>query len=307
MSTSDDGKTWSTPTTVTDATVCPGDQPGCLSRPVIAIGPDRTDPKKDAIYVLYYNLSAGALQITRSTDGGASFGAPVAVTKDAFLGDIEVTQSGKIHILFVGSTAGPDINRFGDPAVAVQYTNSSDGGATWAAPVSVSGEDKVPVYFSSPTILADLQKKLLYAVYPAGSADGKWSIILAMSKDGGASWTRGQVNDDEPCGNHMTPAAAIDPASGKIYVTWLDNRTGAGSLAYSVCPSQGGKCAPAEAVNEAPFASYGFVRNSSRSLGDYQAILFDAKKKTLHVFWTQTVDESGAPTARVFHSATKIK
>jgi hypothetical protein len=307
LATSEDGRTWSAPVAATDAAVCPGGQPNCLSRPQVAVGPDRADPKKDAVYVLFHNDEASALQIVRSGDGGATFGAPVTVAKDAFLGDMEVTQSGTIHIIFVGSTAGPDVNKFGDSAIAVQYTNSKDAAATWAAPVSVSGDAKIPVYFASPTILADLKKMVLYAVYPAGSPDGKWNIVLAYSEDGGKTWKTVQVNDDEPCGSHMAPAAVIDPDSGKIYVTWFDNRTGAGSLAYAICPSKGGKCAPAEAVNDKPFAYYGFVRHSSRSLGDYNTAVLDAKKKTLHIFWSQPVDESGQPTTRVFHASTKIK
>src|SRR5262249_22751188 len=151
-------------------------------------------------------------------------------------------------------------------------------------------------------LLADLDKGLLYVVYPVGTPDGKWDIILATSKDGGQTWSRATVNDDgAPCANHMAPTAVLD-SSGKIHITWFDNRSGKGSLAYASCASGGTKCTPNEAVSDAPFTSYGFGRNSTSWLGDYNTLMYDAKKKLLRAVWTQTVDENGVATSRIFTS-----
>jgi len=38
-----------------------------------------------------------------------------------------------------------------------------------------------------------------------------------------------------------------------------------------------------------------------------RAVVVDAKHKLLHAVWAQPVDESGAATARVFHSAAKLR
>jgi BNR repeat-like domain len=303
VSSSDDGVNWSAAQTASDnANDCPGDTPGCLDRPLVAIGPDRDNAKVDAVYVFYQSETNREIRVTRSTDGGKTFGGGARVGEGQ-IGDVEVTASGKIHTLFVGGGS----NKMGDTENAVWYTNSSDGGQTFSNPIKVSSEgDVVPQWFSNVQILTDLDRKLLYAVYPVGPADGRWDIWLATSKDGGATWSRSQVNDDVACANHMVPVAAIDSSSGKIHIVWYENRSGGGGLAYTNCAPGGTKCTPNELVNEEPFASYGFARHSPKWLGEYNQLMVDPKKKLLHVVWTQTVSENGVPTARVFYANGKL-
>jgi hypothetical protein len=80
-----------------------------------------------------------------------------------------------------------------------------------------------------------------------------------------------------------------------------------GTVAYSVCTSEGKKCSPNEAISEQPFAAFGFARYSSKSLGDGNALLFDAKRKAIHAVWTQPIDEGGNPVSRIFVSSAKVK
>jgi len=142
-------------------------------------------------------------------------------------------------------------------------------------------------------------------VYPAGSPDGRWEIILATSVDGGATWKRTTVNDDGPCASHMLPTATVDP-QGRIHVMWIENRSGMGSVAYTVCQPNATKCSPNEIINDQPFAAYGFARHSSKSVGDGNALIYDAKRKMIHAVWTQPVDEGGNPVSRVFVSSAKV-
>ena len=117
----------------------------------------------------------------------------------------------------------------------------------------------VPFLSSNAQIVVDEPRKTVYVVYPAGTADGRWNIMLAVSRDGGATWRRVQVNDDAPCANHMIPSAALDPRTGRVHVIWLENRTGRGGVAYASCDPGGARCKANEAVSDEPFASYGFV------------------------------------------------
>jgi hypothetical protein len=215
-----------------------------------------------------------------------------------------VTSSGKLHVVYVAAGAG---NKLGDAGNGVFYTNSADGGASFVAPVRISSENEsVPVYFSSPQVVVDVPRRLLYAVYPQGGADGKWEIILATSKDGGVTWSRASVNDDSPCASHMLPSAALDPATGRVHVIWLENRSGSGQVAYSACNPGGDKCGKNEAVSDAPFAAFGFGRNSPKWLGDNVDLVLDGKRKQLHAVWTQPVDENGTLTSRVYTAAAKL-
>ncbi len=160
-----------------DPNDCAGDAPNCLDNPVIAVGPDKNNLKQDAIYVLYHSAVSKGLRVTHSLDGGATF-SPSAVVGDGDAADVLVTKTGKLHVIYVGGSGNP----MGDPANAVYYSNSADDGATFAPPVKVTAaSDSVPLYFSSPHLLADLDRALLYAVYPVGSADGKWDIVLSTS------------------------------------------------------------------------------------------------------------------------------
>ncbi len=199
-------------------------------------------------------------------------------------------------------------NKMGDATNGVFYGSSSDGGQTFAAPARISPENApVPMYFSSPRVIVDVPRRLLYAVYTAGAADGKWQIMIATSKDAGVTWSNQTVNDDAACATHMMPAAQLDPATGKVHVIWAENRSGVGAIAYASCAAGGEKCGKNEVVSDTPFAAFGYARSSARGLGDYLALVHDAKHKLLHAVWTQPVEEGGAVQSRIFHAAAKLK
>jgi BNR repeat-like domain len=305
IATSDDGVNWSKPVVASDAnTDCAGDQAHCLGRPLVEIGPDRNNPKADVIYVIYHSAVSGGLRATHSNDNAATF-SPSAAVGPGLYADAEVTQSGKIHVVYVAAGTG---SKMGDPGNGVYYTNSGDGGASFAAPVRISSENEpVPVYFASPQVVVDAPRRLLYSVYPQGGSDGKWEIVLATSKDGGVSWSRASVNDDSPCATHMLPSAALDAATGKVHIIWVENRSGQGQIGYAACNTGGEKCGKNEAASDGTFAGFSLGRNSAHWLGDSVDVVVDTKHKLLHAVWTQTVDENGQVTGRVFTSAAKLK
>jgi len=49
-------------------------------------------------------------------------------------------------------------------------------------------------------------------------------IFLALSSNGGQSWTTKRINDDNTTRNQILPSVAVDPTSGYIYVAYLDAR-----------------------------------------------------------------------------------
>jgi hypothetical protein len=308
LSTSEDGLNWSKTIVAHDITTdCPNDAPGCLDKPMVAIGPDRKDPKLDVIYVFYFSEVTHGMRVTHSLDGGESFSPSTPVGNGGY-GNATVTSSGKIHVAFVGGTESS--NPMGDKDNAVWYTNSADGGNTFAAPVKITADNEVvPFFYSNPQIIADVPRKMLYSIYPAGGPDGKWDIMIASSADGGATWKRASVNDDGPCASQMVPTSALDSTTGKIHITWFENRSGQGMLAYATCQQgeKGIKCSANEMVSDTPFAAYSFARHSTKWLGEYNSVLIDEKRKIMHAVWTQTVDEGGTPVGRIFTSSAKLK
>jgi hypothetical protein len=310
LSTSDDGLTWTKPVVANDInTDCPREAPGCLDKPMVAVGPDRKDPRIDDVYVFYYSEPSKGLRAVHSNDGAESF-SPSAPVGDGAYADADVTKSGRIHVVF--EAGGQTANQLGDTKNGIYYTNSEDGANSFNKPARVSGEgEQIPFYFSNPQLIADVNAGVLYVVYPSGSPDGKWDILLASSSDGGKTWARATVNDDGPCASHMVPTATLDPATGRVHIIWFENRSGTGALAYASCIENKNKngvvCSPNETVSDIPFAAYGFARHSPKWLGEYNSLVLDPRHKLLHAVWTQPVDEGGKPVSRIFTSAARLK
>lgn len=297
FSTSADGVTWSPPRAVHDArTDCPGNAAGCLDKPMIA-------RVADAWLVFYWSEVSEGLRAVRVADGAVA--SSVRAGAGAY-GDVRVDERGHVHVVYQTFAPGagrPDV--FGDPRGRIEYVLSADRGKSFGKPLRVSAEGEgVPFFFSNPQVVSDTRRKLVHVLYPRGSADGRWDIVLATSKDGGKSWSRSRVNDDAPCANHMTPRAALDPKDGALHVIWRENRGGQGHMAYAVC--RAGKCSENQAVHDAPFASYSFVRHGSDWVGEYDVLVLDARRRRLHAVWTQPVDEHGVATSRIFHATAAL-
>lgn len=277
---------------------CPEGTRGCLDKPMIA-----ADGK--SVYVAYYSDPGGGLKVTRGDLTAPAFKESVLAGEGAY-SDVSVAPSGALHIVFIDFLAG-DVNRFGDRNLRVAYTRSEDGGKSFSPVVRVSGEDEpVPFYFSNPQVSVDEQRGFLYVAYPTGTPDGRWEIMLATSTDGGKTWSRVKVNDDAPCASHMTPHTALDPRTGTLHVTWLENRTGTGGLAYAACEPGGKRCSANEAVSDAPFASYSYERHLKAWLSEYGELVVDAERRWLHAVWTQPVLEGGAAVSRIFYARARL-
>lgn len=292
-----DGRTWTRPArTAHGAADCPQNEPGCLDKPMVLA-------TRDALVVFYYSEPAGGLRAVRLPAGAERAGPSVAVPGGAY-GSARAAPSGSLHVVTVDSAENATRDeRWGSPKFRVVYSRSDDGGASFlpATVVSQAGES-IPFYFSNAQVEVDEARGLLYVAYPAGPARGPWGIRLATSRDGGKTWVYRSVTDDSPCATRMTPQTALDPETGTVHLTWLDNRDGRGALAYAACEPGGEKCGPNLRVSEAPFESFTFERNLAGWLGEYGALHFDPAQRALHALWSQPVAEGGGVASRLFHA-----
>lgn len=280
-----------------DAQDCPGAMRGCMDKPMIVTAGGAT-------LVFYYSEAKGGLRVRRSVDQGRTFAPSTAIENGDAYANVAVGASGAVYVVSQtgkpGATGHPD--RYGDARNDVELVVGDHQG-NFGKPARVSADDDVvPFFFSNPGVAVDEPRGALYVVYPAGP-DHRWDLWLATSRDRGASWSRVKVNDDAPCASHMAPQVALDGATGVVHVTWLENRSGAGRLVYAACAPGGATCGGNEAVSE-PFASFTFARHSPDWLGEYGTLRVDraGERGVLHSVWTQTVDEGGTPTARIFHA-----
>lgn len=202
--------------------------------------------------------------VSRSTDGGKTFSAPVAVfldTTGSFFSDkpwIAVDQSkgqtaGSIYVAWnldptanSSSCADPDMaprraraasQDAGNPTGGIVIARSTDGGHTFSPPL---------------TLAKFTNSRSGIGAIPAVGPDGRVSVVfdsiacdsgqvgtidLATSTDGGATFSaaRAIVQDLTPLPFHLRngtfrnitmPALAVSPVNGSMVVAWADMRNG---------------------------------------------------------------------------------
>lgn len=203
-----------------------------------------------------------------SSDAGGTFTKGALIPAIGVYGDVEVATNGSVHVVGASEARPRRTASWMSPTpsntrAARTAERPSRHFARWRTPPQPS------LHFVNPQVVYDATRSLVHVVYAAGTPDGKWDIRLATSADGGATFTRIKVNDDAPCANHATPTIAIEPASGKLHVAWIENRGGIGRVAYTTCTPDGATCAANEAISDCPFASYELARHTPQWIGEY--------------------------------------
>jgi len=269
---------------------------------MIAVGPAPGKPRQEVVRVFYASANGDAIRMRTSTDGGTSWG-PSLPAGAASYGDVAIDRRGRVHL--VGSASSPQgVAAWGTADNAVVYQVAADG-EHFSEPVTLELDDEpTPFYFVNPSIEIDDQRGWIYVAYAGGTPDGAWDIHLLASKDG-KQWSRRLANDDPTCANHAVPNLAVDARTGRVHLTWYENRGGAGHLAYTSCTPGAKKCAPVTAVSE-PMSAYDLVRHSSKWLGEYAVLAADPAHRRLHAVWTQIGREGDLDIGRLRHASREL-
>ncbi len=160
--------------------------------------------------------------VSRSTDGGLTWGAPIVVNADGHFNDKNWTacDNSSSSPFFGHCYTEFDDNTLGD---LIQMSTSPDGGLTWGAGKSTAnnahGIGGQPLVQPNGNVIVPIN----------GFAGVNFLMVAFTSTDGGASWSKtniiarigfhhaaGGIRDSIPL-----PSAEMD-ASGKVYVVWQD-------------------------------------------------------------------------------------
>ena len=279
-------------------------------KPMIAVDTNPASPHRDSIYVAWDNASNNngkssandALLFSRSTDGGATFSAPIAVN---------TLTGGASSVIGADPFVGPN----GEVYVAwhdvqnnrLMVNSSFDGGATFGQPVEISPT----VSAFDVAIAAQASRHAL--VYPACGVDRSsgshrgtlycsWmdetpsngtDIFVSRSTDQGQTWSAPLRVNDDPQGvvkDQFNQWLAVDPVTGAVDLSWNDARNDPADTktdVYFTSSTNGGSTfAPNVKVTSAMSdeSAANPSADAGNQYGDYEGIT--AFNGVVHPIWT---------------------
>ena len=170
----------------------------------------------------------------RSTDGGATFSAPVklhATGSRASASALTIDPTGRIFVVWSGRVIA-------DPTPRIYFVKSTDGGATFSAPLAINGTTGYAVL---PNIAADRNGNLVVGWY---DLSGDSPVVgWSRSTNAGTSFSIPVAVFDSPT-TYSRPALAID-SKNNAYLAWNQQTLGTSVIRLAVSKAGAAFGAPA--------------------------------------------------------------
>jgi len=234
-------------------------------KPMITVGPDPVNPRRDNIYVSYTEFVSvfdymqdillyenSTIKCVRSTDGGRSFESPVPVSGT-------ITYSGEDESIRIVQGSMPAVGPDGALYVSYYYSGedgwlngtghlmvakSVDGGQRFGEPAQIAAVKEF-VYSLPPTnfrawsslfpIISIGPEGNVYAVF-SSKVDGldNSDVLFSRSRDGGSTWSiPKRVNDDDTANDQFFPWINVGN-NGTIHVIFGDRRDDVNNIRYNI-------------------------------------------------------------------------
>jgi len=257
----------------------------------LATGPDPSTPTQQNVYIAWtQNITEASgtdqrIVVSRSTDGGATFSAPLIINDPSIAGtrggnlfaDPAVGPGGEVYVAWQDIDAGQ-----------VWIDTSLDGGLTFGTDVLVTNsaagfKTSIPAQPDRgvgvmPTIDTDRSGGLfngrLYLAYSdlgaGGAAD--FNVLVRSSSDGGLTWTAPVVvHDDGGTNSQFLPWVDVDQQTGQAVAVWYDARNDVNNkkveVFLAVSDDGGASWKPNMLISDSP--SDMSVDNPKRYLGNF--------------------------------------
>jgi hypothetical protein len=243
----------------------------------VCYAPDAAFAADGTLHVSYVTLQGvgnrpNVVWVASSKDGGRTLGQPHRVAGPlAFQVRIaaDPADSRRLYATWVQAREVGQL-KFVGPGNPVLASRSDDGGVTWSRPVRVSAPARGRVLAPSAAVGANGELYVLFVDvgddrldYEGGHRSeggppyqGRFSLVVARSRDRGASWEESVVDDGVvPTRRFIAflppfPSLAVDRRRGRLYVAFEDARLGDPDVyVWSLAPDSTG-WSPATRVND---------------------------------------------------------
>jgi Bacterial Ig domain len=229
-----------------------------------AIGADIKTNANGDVFGFYPDTGSRGLYVVKSTNGGVSFGAPtrIATTFGSFQFAVPADASRQLLIYTTGaayrtgslnnvyvawddlsgdsgctSGGGPGTNASSTCKSRIFFSRSTDGGATWSAPVKINNQSGLNDQFFPWLVVDDSNGKigLVYYDTVGDSTRTSTNLYYQSSVDNGVTWaapfkvTTASTNETTAgadSGNQYGDYINLDGISNLYFPSWTDRRSG---------------------------------------------------------------------------------
>jgi hypothetical protein len=223
----DGGYTWSPPSIITPPK-------GHFADKAWLAFDETGGPHNGTIYVAWTHFGDIEILASRSTDGGATWSAPVFVSNGSYANNndgaqLVVLPDGTLLVVFLHAASPGNVG-------TLVLARSTDGGATFEPNVPLFPIHQPPFtlpgenwrHFTYHSLAYDPVRRWLTVIWPdyRDSSTEGINILLSRSTDLGATWTSPTRLNDDPPGivrDQWFPALAAAP-DGRLTAVWLDRR-----------------------------------------------------------------------------------
>lgn len=240
----------------------------------IAVGPLKSNPTVDAVYVTYtdfvdyrsricnffcmFNETATIMQV-HSTDGGLTWSKPVAVSPtvaDSIApnrlvqgSNPAVAPNGDLYIAYFDTGKSGFLNS----TASIAITKSTDGGVTFSKPVNATHIPQQLTFsssggsgffffgfrwwssmFPSMDIAQDGSVYISYSARQSKSSPDPTDVYLVKSSDGGSTWSQPVRVNDSTSNNGAFFSWLKVSSDGVVHIIWGDRRTDPAMIGYDV-------------------------------------------------------------------------
>ena len=215
--------------------------------------PDAVFASDGTLHVSYVTLEGvantpRAAWVAASHDGGRTLSPPRKVTGPLAFQVRIAADPARPGVLYVTWVQALDVGnlKFTAPGNPIRAARSQDAGASWSRPVQVNDARRGRALAPSPAVGRDGELYVLYLDVGEDRLDyegahegtggppypGRFTLVLARSRDGGRTWAESVVDDRiVPIGRFIPflppfPSLAVDRGNGRIYAAFHDARLG---------------------------------------------------------------------------------